>query len=226
MQYSKLEYYISKPRLDRFLINCSNDTTRAQALYQANLKVAESFYSVLNMFEVFLRNKINHQLSIHFQDPEWLVSQKNGFMNDASLAPSMYFLKSQVLAAEKRIKKRNKSVTSGLVIAEQSLGFWTSLFDTHHYRLLSGDVIHCFRNKPSTIQRKQINLMLDDIRDFRNRIYHNEPICFNTATIDFSKAIQVRKNIYNLLEWIDPDTATYISGFDTIDTNIKAALQI
>lgn len=226
MQYPKLEFYVSKPRLDRFLIACGNAHQRAQNLYQANLKVAESFYTVLNLFEVFLRNRINAELSSYFGNPDRILTEKNGFMADQSLAGTKFYLQKEVLSAERRLNVRRKPITSGLVIAEQSLGFWTSLFNTHHYRILSGSVIHCFPNKPNQIQRKQLNLILDDIRDFRNRVYHNEPVCFNGNAIDFAKAIQIRADIYNALNWMDSDTAAYVAPLDDIQATIQAAQQV
>ncbi len=226
MQYQKLEYFISQPRLDRFLHACAGSPQRTESLYQANLKVAESFYSVLNLFEVFLRNRINTELSNHFGNPDWILVEKNGFMSNASLVKSQFYLRKEVLTAEKRLIMRKKQITSGLVIAEQSLGFWTSLFDTHHYKILAGSIIHCFPNKPNNIQRKQINIILYDIRDFRNRVYHNEPICFNGSTIDFTRAIRIREDIYKILNWMDSDIADYTSKLDTIQHNIQAALQI
>jgi hypothetical protein len=226
LQYSKLELYISKPRLDRYLIACGGCQNKTQELYQANLKIAESFYSVLNLFEIFLRNRINIELSNHFKNPNWIIKEKNGFMDNASLTPSKFFLKNQVITAERRITIRGKKITSGLVIAEQSLGFWTSLFDTHHYKLLSGSIIHCFPNKPHTIQRKQINIILDEIREFRNRIYHNEPICFKSNSIDFSEALRIKSDIFNILNWMDADLSSYVSKFDSIDSNINQALKI
>jgi hypothetical protein len=226
LQYQKFELYVSKPRIDRYLTACGNCQTRTQELYQANLKIAESFYSVLNLFEIFLRNRINLELANYFKNPNWILKEKNGFMNDVSLTSSKFFLRAQVFTAERRITIRKKGITSGLVVAEQSLGFWTSLFDTHHYRLLSGSIIHCFPNKPHTIQRKQINLILDEIREFRNRIYHNEPICFNGNIIDFNEAMRIKSDIYNILNWMDADLALYVAKFDSIDTNIKEALKI
>jgi len=73
------------------------------------------------------------------------------------------------------------------------------------------------------LQRKQINFILQEIREFRNRIYHNEPICFIGNTIDFSKAIRIKSEIYNVLNWMDADLAIYTAKFDSIDANITEA---
>ena len=44
-------------------------------------------------------------------------------------------------------KRRN--VTAGRVIAELNLGFWNSLYETHHYALLQGVPCTIFRGLPT-----------------------------------------------------------------------------
>ena len=141
-------------------------------------------------------------------------------MNNHSLAASHFFLKNSINKAERSIRRKGGATTAGKIIAEQSLGFWTSLFDTHHYRLIGGVVIHCFPNKPSHINRNILNQKLNRIREFRNRIYHNEPICFNNQHIDFSDAINIKNEIYELLEWINADLTDYVEYFDNVDSKI------
>lgn len=221
MEYQKLEYYLSQPRLDRFLTATRNSKSKAQKLYRINLRVAQSFYPILNLFEIFLRNIVNRQISSHFADSNWIISEKTGFMNDNSLRKSKFFLKKSVEKAEETIRRKGSTITAGKVIAEQSFGFWTSLFDTHHYKLIKGVVIHAFPNKPNYINRNQLNQKLNRVREFRNRIYHNEPICFNGTTIDFTNATNIRNEIYELLEWIDSDLTTYVDYFNNIDTEIN-----
>ena len=219
MDYQKLEDFISKPRLDRFLVSCGNSQSRAMQLYSANVKVAQSFYPILNLFETFLRNSINNQLNNYFTDNAWIITQKNGFMNDNTLAPD-YYIKRQVQKAENNVRG---TITPGKIISEQTFGFWTSLFEPRHYRLITGHIIRCFPNKPVAIQRVDIAKMLKDIREFRNRIYHNEAICFQNITIDFTHASTIKTDIYNLLEWMDADLKVYVAQFDEIDANIAVA---
>lgn len=223
MKYSTLEYYISQPRLKRYLTATNNSKTNALKLYQKNLRVSQAFYPILNLFEIFLRNVIDYQISSHFANPNWIITEKNGFMNDPSLSSSKYFLKYSVAGAEKTIagNKGKIPVTSGKVIAELSFGFWTSLFQKYHYKLIGGVVIHCFPKKPLKVNREIISKKLNNIRLFRNRIYHNEPICFNGNDIDFCNAKIVRQDIYDLLEWIDVDLAKYTATFDNIDKKIS-----
>ena len=93
MKYEKLEHFVSLPRLDRFLTACDGSKTKAQELYKANLRVAESFYPIMHLFEIFLRNTIYYKLTKYFGNPNWIVAEKSGFMSDKTLKPSKYFLK-------------------------------------------------------------------------------------------------------------------------------------
>lgn len=225
LDYNKLEYYLSKPRLDRFLEATDNSKNDAKQLYKMNLRIAQSFYPILNLFEIFFRNVVNYQVSSRLANPNWIITEKNGFMNDPSLTSSKFFLKKSIIKAEKKVRRKG-IVTPGKIIAEQSLGFWTSLFDTHHYRLIGGVVIHCFPNKPSHINRNIINQKLNRIRDFRNRVYHNEPICFKNNTISFTAALEIKREIYELLEWMNTDLVDYVEYFDGIDAKIRIAEKI
>jgi hypothetical protein len=222
MDYDKLENFVSKPRLDRYLVSCGNSKERAKNLYEANIMLCQAFYPVLNLFETFLRNSINDKLSSYFTDDAWIINQKAGFMSDPSLAPK-YGLKSQIINAENNTRG---TITPGKIVSEQTFGFWTSFFDRRHYRLIRGHVIHCFPHKPSTINKDDIANMLRDIREFRNRIYHNEAICFNNITIDFAHAKLVKDEIYKLLEWMDVDLKAYVKQFDDIDSKIASAMTV
>ena len=161
MEYQKLENYLSQPRLERFLRATGNSKSKAQKLYRINLRTAQAFYPVLNLFEIFFRNAVNHQISLHFANPNWILTEKAGFMNHPSLSSSRYFLKKSIIKSEGTIRRKGGIVTSGKVIAEQSFGFWTSLFDTHHYRLIGGTVIQCFPNKPNHVNRNILNQKLN-----------------------------------------------------------------
>lgn len=222
MKYEKLEEFVSKPKLDRFLLSCSNSKERAKNLYGANLIVSQAFYPILNLFETFLRNSINDKLANYFNDTSWIINQKNGFMNHSTLA-TKYFLKNQVINAERNTRG---TITSGKIVAEQTFGFWTSLFEPHHYRLIGGHIIHCFPNKPANINRTNIANHLKEIRKFRNRIYHNESICFDNITIDFTQAQIIKENIYHLLEWMDEDLKEFVMQYDFIEEKIIEAQTI
>lgn len=225
MTYIDFEYNFSQQRLNRYLFACENSKMRAKKLYRANLKLAQSFYPMLNLLEVVIRNRMHYQLSSHFTNPNWIIAEKNGFMNAPSLQPDTY-LRKCVLSTENKIRRGRGLVTTGKLISEQTFGFWTSLFDAHHYRLIGGCVIHCLTKKPSAINRSSISLKLSRIKEFRNRVYHNEPICFSGNVINLSGAIQVKADIYDLVGWMDPKLTIYFQSFDNVDDKIANTLAI
>ena len=132
------------------------------------------------------------------------------------------YLRNEVKKAENRLVKAGAAVTSGRIIAEQTFGFWTDLFEVHHYRLLGGRPIQIFSALPSTYGRKEVLQELHSIRRFRNRINHNEPICFHQNRIDFSAAQAVHHSISSIFSWIDPRTLQFASELDEVSRVISA----
>ena len=214
MKFSELENHISAPRLSRYLTATAGNKRQAIKAYKLNLKLAQSFHPLLGLLEVILRNHINQQLSAYFHDNDWIINQKRGFMSDRSLRGTNLFLRKSVEKAEQRLARNSVAVTSGKIIAEQTFGFWTSLFETHHYRLIGGRSIRVFAHLPPGVGRKRIFKDLEKVREFRNRINHNEPICFDFNTLNFDKAEEVRVVIGELLTWIDPQIPGFYKSLD------------
>lgn len=222
INFKKLTHYLSHHRIERFLNATSNSEENAELLYRRNVKLAQSFYPILNLFEIFLRNAINNVVSDHLDDETWVISQKDEFMAHHSLERSNYYLKRQVENAIRDISSTGRVVTPGKVIAEQSFGFWTSLFQNHHYRLIQGAPIRCFANKPREENRSSIEGHLKQIRIFRNRVYHNEPICFNMHHVDFTPAVEINSLIISMLSWIDEDLASYVHSYNSVEEVIRS----
>ena len=216
MKYHTFEKYASVPRMTRFFA-ATGSKTAAMKLYRVNLQLSQAFYPILNLTEIFLRNSLYTSIENYFSNSDWIIIEKDGFMNDATLARSGYYLKNCVINAENKMIRKGITVSSGKVLAEQSFGFWVSLFEPAHYRLIGGSSIHSFPHKPSHINRRAIFTMLGKIRDFRNRIYHNEPVCFSGTSVDFGYAIQIRNDLFDILGWMQPDIKKYVERFDNID---------
>jgi hypothetical protein len=235
MKLKDFKHYFSSARVNRYLIATGNSTEKTVKLYEANLKISQAFHPLLGILEVVLRNRLNDVLALYFTDPDWIINQKSGFMSDSSLrytykrtgvVKTNDFLKREILKAEKRLNKTQTPITSGKIIAEQTLGFWTDLFEVHNYRLLKGKPIQIFQTLPSGFGRKEVNDQLDKVRRFRNRINHNEPICFNGELIDFNETVEVHHSIINLLTWIDPEIIKLLSDLDKVQKTVERAKKI
>jgi hypothetical protein len=236
VSFTDFQHLFSSQRINRYLTACNGDEKRAIKLYKANLEVAQSFHSILGVLEVILRNSLNSVLTAHFNnDQNWIINQKTGFMIDKSLTYNQKingkpktndFLLKQVQSAENRLKFASVPITSGKIIAEQSFGFWTEFFEKHHYKILLGTPIAIFNNLPTGMGRKEIVNDLTKIRRFRNRIHHNEPICFNGNIIDFSTTEDVYNSIINILYWLDPKIIDFCSEFDHSKRIINSSKKI
>ncbi len=218
--------FLSRPRYNRYLTATANNNTRAKNLYAGNIRLAQAFHPVLSQFEVILRNSLNIILVSYYTDPDWIINQKTGFMRHPSLRISHFFLKSSVQKTENKLNARSIPITSGKIISDQTFGFWIAFYLPHHYTLVGGQPIHAFPNKPSTENRASIYDKLEEIKQFRNRMNHCEPLCFIGPNIDCTYALDIRKNLYDLIQWIDPDLIPFFSGIDDIQSKTTEIMKI
>jgi hypothetical protein len=85
----------------------------------------------------------------------------------------------KVKEAKDALLKRRKRVTSGRIVAELNLGFWTAFFNNSHARTGIGSLLakRAFPNAPAIDQyQARLDKRWLDIRDLRNRIFHHERI--------------------------------------------------
>ncbi|MGC2238816.1 MAG: Abi family protein [Pyrinomonadaceae bacterium] len=220
LSFVELESFFSAQRLQRYLIACGGNNARAIELYKANIRISQSFHPLLCLVETVLRNRINLKLSVHFNDPDWILNQRNGFMNHNTLGRRFY-LKSEVDKTINRLQSAGYVVNSGKVIADLNFGFWSAIFERRAYQLLQGKPIQIFTQLPATKRRIDIYNNLSQIRDFRNRISHNEPICFNGNIISFNHTVQTYKIIYRTIRWIDSKLLAFFNEFNSTIREIK-----
>lgn len=226
MKLNQRHHYLSNPRYSRYLDATDNDVARAKRLYNANIRLAQAFHPLVTQFEVILRNTLNVELTIFFDDPDWIINQKDGFMYNQSLARSRFFLRTHVQKAENKLIRKQTPVTSGKIISYQTFGFWLAFFLAHHYALIGGHPIQIFPYKPAFEDRASIYDKLDQIRAFRNRINHCEPICFNNYQVDCSYAMCVRNILYNLVKWIDPELVSFFDKIDNVPRKVEKLMTI
>lgn len=206
MSLTLIDDFVTPDRFGRYLFACKGNEGAALALYESNLLISKSFYPLLSMFEVALRNRLNDALSNYFGNSAWLIDEKSKFMSHPSLAQK-FIAKNQVEAAEQKLLQKNVSIRSQL-ITELSLAFWVRLFQADHFKLLKAEPLKSFQHIPKSTNRDTVHRLLKSVLDFRNRIYHNEPICFgmdsrtNETIIDLSIAQRVYENVYTLLFWM------------------------
>jgi hypothetical protein len=182
MKEQKINFYISEQRLTTYRKHAKQDFNKALLLYQYNMQLSESFYSVLSLVEVVLRNAINESLKVYFKDTYWFSTSLPIEFEQA------------VLEAISKLNRRNASISPDRIIAELHFGFWSKLFNRNHSILLWKPLRLIFKNLPKNQKKREyIASVLNTIRLLRNRIYHYEPIFNDVAALE-----KQRKEIYLL----------------------------
>lgn len=214
MKHNKLffEKVFSEKRMERYFILYPNDESRAVKHYQSNIKLTEAFYTSLSVLEVALRNALSRELKTMTGRDDWYVIFAN--------TPGLTNLNKYITQASKQIAGRHEQITTSKIIAELTLGFWVSLLNAEYERLLWKDLRRAFPYIPKKDRkRKNVSAPLNRFRAFRNRVFHNESICWN-----MKKVQEIHDELLLVLEWINkdlPEWLTEIDRFENVQEQIK-----
>ncbi len=169
-EYKIFKKYLSESRIDRYLFAMQLDEDLCVSLYKSNIKISRSFHPILGIFEVVLRNEIDKVLVKYFNDSDWIINQQQGFMIDPELSYRNLnngkiihnrFIYNSIENTKFKLINKSTNFNSNRILAEQSLSFWTELFEKKYYKLLKGRPIQIFKNLPPNISRVDILNWID-----------------------------------------------------------------
>ena len=155
----EIEILLSPARIQKYKKSFSNWVEG----YENDIEIARHLYKSLHFLEVFIRNRIDRELSKVFTE-DWIFGITDFPFSERSLSQ----------LSEIKYKKRDA------IISNISFGFWTGLFhSSYHHPLwikksLVAKTFPYFKTEERGL--KQIELELDKIRRLRNRIFHFEPL--------------------------------------------------
>lgn len=199
------QYYekvFSYARMDKYYRYHNDNLEKAVLHYKINIKISESFYPCISVLEVALRNSLNRELIKCFGTEQWY----NYFSNTTGLAN----LVKEITEAQFKISRRKELITPSKIVAELTLGFWVRLFNAEYHNILWKDLRRAFPYLPKHLrQRKHISTPLNNFRNIRNRIYHNEPICWK-----FDYLRNIHNEINNIMIWINKDLTNFTIDLD------------
>ncbi len=177
-----VEQWLSTERFALYVRKSGGSRARALALYEWNAKLSAAFLHDLNHFEVALRNAYDTQLidatvvgDKHWTDkttarrlfPEHLrTNSRTGRSKDINRVPI------DKIAQARKAAGPNPS--PGKIVAELTFGFWTYMTSDIHEKTLWVPYLH--KAFPPNTDRAKIHSTLADLREFRNRVAHHEPI--------------------------------------------------
>lgn len=110
------------------------------------------------------------------------------------------------------------------IIAELTFGFWTTLFSKKYFEVLNRTPLYAFPARPRGTTWEVINTKLGRVRTFRNRVYHYEPLCFQkdpSTILCFQQMYDVHADIIELLAWISPDMAQWLTEIDLVPEKLE-----
>ena len=235
MLFPTAERFLSSARLSPYKQAARGDEQASLQLYLDNLRIAQSFYAPLSLLEVSFRNALHEVLVASFNTEDWLLTQQTGFMVDSSLTSfdarqGKLVTNNKVLAmvqaatAEYK-QKRGALPTSGVsLIAELTFGFWTTLFNKKYFLLLNRNPLRAFAHRPRGTSWETISNKLTEVRTFRNRVYHYEPLCFqkgSASIICLSQLQTTHASILELLSWIEPSLPVWLTEADRVPDTLK-----
>ncbi|RXK13499.1 hypothetical protein CP965_06765 [Halarcobacter mediterraneus] len=193
-----LESSISKDRLKHYSNIChTNDKKTLIIKYLYNIELSKSLYFSLQKYEITLRNNIHNILSKELDNEFWFDIEN--FLNKKSYE--------KIVEAKRNIKKEK---TSGRIISELNLGFWTALFKgEYEQKIWNKYRKDIFPSMPkNSLTNKQLRIKIDEIRKLRNKIFHYETI------INYEKLQEAYNEILEVIYWLNKDVYILVKELD------------
>ncbi len=205
------EKVFSTQRMAKYFDRYPDNERKAIFHYKINVELSESFYPLLSMYEVALRNSMSRELADYFQSANWHLKMET--------AIGLKDLRGNLNAPKRQIVKRNENISSHKMVAELTLGFWVRLFNAEYERILWKPLRRAFPYlEKSERQRHKVSAPINKIRDFRNRLFHHEPISWNLEKLE-----ETHQRILKVMGWINKDLPEVANSINRVPDVIRKA---
>jgi len=208
-QFDSLETALTQIRLQVYAGNTKEEIINN---YLNNIEICRAFYPLLHFFEVCLRNAIDKSLTAYVNGQEWM-----------DILPLDSKSKLKIINAKQTIQLHKHIVTHDRIVAELSLGFWTSFVSKKFSQYpFQGYVLrYAFPNCPKFMRTaKNMQKRFESFRILRNRISHCE-------RINHLKNLAIlHTELLESIGWIEKEVADLASKMDYVNSslNFKVAL--
>jgi hypothetical protein len=201
---------LSEERFAPYLQDADGDVVYAINLYLWNIRLSQSFYLPLQMWEILFRNKLNVFLGGRYGRAwPYEARPKREFRTNE-------YSKLKDARTRQERQRKLKHVPTGAIVADLSSGFWVALLSKAY------DIPFAWRNnlsrifpKGSSLDRATAHALSLDALDLRNRVAHHEPIYCLDITL-------LRSHLDTLIEAMCPVTNTFVRSacnFDAVWNN-------
>ncbi|WP_156489179.1 hypothetical protein [Corynebacterium stationis] len=201
---AEMRSVLSGPRFNTYFEACDGDPLRAGQLYSWNASLSAALLVPAHFAEVSTRNAAANILEATYGS-RWPWS--DSFANSLP-SPAKYYSPKRDLQVV-----RKQCSTTGKVIAELKLAFWSSLFTSRHdERLWKKGIATAFPHSPYGDEkelRHEVRNKIENIRLLRNRIAHHEPV----FTRNLRKDLQGMKE---LIEFRSPEAKAWVESLEEV----------
>lgn len=199
----------SAARLGPYLAACNGDRAGALRLYAWNIEMTAAFWGPIAVLEIAVRNTMHDALR---------AGRNDDWRNDEAVHLMPRERRAVDGATDTLARRGVARPTADQVVAATSFGFWVGLTDAgvpRHPTLSYETVLWQPRLRTAfphlgTLRRKGLHRLLDDVRRFRNRLAHHEPI--HTAPLG-----RIRDDITRIAGIVSPDAERLIVDSSRID---------
>lgn len=217
---------LSEERLHQFTQYPGEPRWEALARYAWNVAICEAFYPLLHHLEIALRNSIDHAgqkaypYTHYDRIDSWLdavpspIDRKHG-------QPAVLEAKKRLIGWDAKahdFAKPGNYATHGKLVAELSFGFWTGMLSKFYMyqsakepRLWPHMLAVAFPHGPNLKHPSQAAREFNEIRKFRNRVFHHEPI-WSRPNLGGD-----RQRILDIISWMSPELARVVGAFDRVN---------
>ncbi|WP_294431898.1 hypothetical protein [uncultured Treponema sp.] len=203
-QFDSLENALTQIRLQVYAGNTKEEIINN---YLNNIEICRAFYPLLHFFEVCLRNAIDKSLTAYVNGQEWM-----------DILPLDSKSKLKIINAKQTIQLHKHIVTHDRIVAELSLGFWTSFVSKKFSQYpFQGYVLRfAFPNCPKFMRTaKNMQKRFESFRILRNRISHCERINH------FKKLTILHTELLESIGWIEKEVADLASKMDNVQSSLN-----
>ncbi len=203
-QIAALRAALSEPRFKAYLKKGGNNAGYALALYLYNVRVAKAFMFPLGVVEITLRNAIDAQF-LDVYGADW---HKSPYVHKYALSPE------SLGSLNKAINRAGVNADHGQVVAELSFDFWSNLLRSEYAEFWRTELNKVFPNIKHDQTRHDIQMIVRDINDFRNRVAHHEPVLDRNINDIYAKIVYIVSMRCN-------ETAAWLKHHSTVSTAVR-----
>lgn len=214
--FAALKRALSEPRINGYRDPADADDLDAVARYLWNAALASALQTPLHLFEVTFRNAV-FDASVQIVDPRGRTVREIPCWLD--MDPTFLYANEEaaVRKAKDHLRSSPRSMTPGHLVAKLGFGFWVNLMNSAYEqgrkagpRLWPAGILRVFPQAPKPFRtRADLRLRVNEVRGFRNRVAHHEPIWDRDLLPTYDRTVET-------LGWINPGMARAVQVLSTV----------